>query len=165
VDTIYYKPIKKFVGNAWWGIGEVALTENYQRSVIPENGISKSCHLTPFRHIQTPPGCVDFIDDNGHLWSDTQKVLVGNIFISYDKLGVIRGISKEAGMLHIDNVSVIGLETLPEGCSVGGTWVFDGDQVFQQPLFMAPKEPNPEIEALKKEIAELRELVIGNRFG
>lgn len=158
----YYAPIKKNVSNTWWGIGEVArvaITANYQEIVMPEIGLTELINLKPFRHKDTPPNCVDFIDESGFLWSTAQNALRGNYFISYDKSGLIRCMSSEAWQLTVDALSVAALDELPQGFAIDGTWKFDGEKVYQDAPRVAPVS---QIDVLKKEIAELRALVVKN---
>lgn len=129
----WYKQIMNMIAGSWWGVSGllVGITTDYYKAVIPKSGINELHDLIPFRSKETPPNCVDFMDKNGYLWSEAQKALRGNVFISYDASGVILCIADIAWMLIVENLSVVGLDSLPAGCSIDGTWIFDGQNVYQ----------------------------------
>lgn len=72
------------------------------------------------------------LDELGLDWYRARSLLSGNKFIAYDPVtGVIRQIDDCIDMLWPVNLSVTGVETLPEGCTINGCWKFDGSSIYE----------------------------------
>lgn len=140
VDTIYYWPVQKFVGGAWWNVGSGVGSRSADAIApvdipLPVVALTRFLNAQPYRDETTPDDTggmsvegvlVDYVCSNGYLWSQAQKLMSGDVFISYDSAGVIRHISDDATKLRLEGLSVAGLDSIPDECSIDGTWKFDG---------------------------------------
>jgi hypothetical protein len=136
-DAIFSKPIQKLVSGAWWNIGEgsvVSISEMQylvHESKVPESGLSQLINLSPYYNKKTPSGCVDFIDENGYLWSYAQKKIKGSVFIMYDMDDVIHSIASDISTFRPENLSVAGLDEIPPGFKIDGSWKFNGVNIYK----------------------------------
>ncbi|HEY2454147.1 MAG TPA: phage tail protein [Scandinavium sp.] len=145
VDAIYYAPIQKLVNGAWFGIAggvglESALSLTARRKVKAiKHGalLTQLTNLQPYRNDKTPVGCIDFICDDDLLWTHAAPLLAGNVFIAFDSAGVIRQIASDATMIEPKNLSVAGFSGIPDGCFEDGSWIYDGETIYQNPDALA----------------------------
>lgn len=113
--------------------------------------------------------------EDGRDWYAWQSSFADDtIKIMYDANGVIRSVVDKpvlqrgniyaVSMFFPENMSVaeISQADWPDNFELNDGWAFDGVEVFRQPQTKPASIPNPEIEALRLEVAELREMVEKN---
>ncbi|WP_370611818.1 phage tail protein [Klebsiella aerogenes] len=133
-DTFFYRPIQIKFNGAWSTIGYNTASPDPQINVVKSGRkkLTSLNNLMMYRPDENwPENIQNFIDDSGYVWSDAAKNLSGNIFIAYDADGIIRYIEKDATAITPLNLSVAGLDSVPDDCSIDGTWIFDGEKVYQ----------------------------------
>lgn len=133
-DTLYYRALQIKFNGAWSTIGYNTAAHDPQINVVKSGRkkLTSLNNLMMYRPDENWPETLqNFIDESGYVWSDAAKNLSGNIFIAYDSDGVIRYIEKDATAITPLNLSVAGQESVPDNCSIDGTWIFDGDKIYQ----------------------------------
>nr|WP_237730766.1 tail fiber assembly protein [Lelliottia amnigena] len=163
-DTMYYRALQVKINNVWMNTGYNTALLSAPESVraIPKAGLSSLSALTPCRvevasdaGPEIIEGIADYVDENGYLWSVASRALAGSIFIGVDDAGIIRQIDSDATMLRPDGLSVYGLDALPDGCTIDGKWIFDGNDVTPAPVNYAA-----EAEKLKARLMRDAEAII-----
>lgn len=163
-DTMYYRSLQLKINNIWMNTGYNTAILSAPESVrsIPKAGLGSLSALTPCRvEVATDAGpeiidgIADYVDENGYLWSLASQALTGSIFIAVDDAGIIRQIDSDATMLRPDGLSVYGLNALPDGCTIDGKWIFDGNDVTPAPVNYAA-----EAEKLKARLMRDAEAII-----
>lgn len=133
-DTFFYRSIQIKFNGVWSTIGYNTASPDPQINVV-KSGRKKLTNLNNLMMYRPdenwPETLQNFIDESGYVWSDAAKNLSGNIFIAYDSDGVIRYIEKDATAITPLNLSVAGQESVPDNCSIDGTWIFDGEKIYQ----------------------------------
>ena len=133
-DTLYYRALQIKFNGAWSTIGYNTAAPDPQINVV-KSGRKKLTNLNNLMMYRPdenwPETLQNFIDESGYVWSDAAKNLSGNIFIAYDSDGVIRYIEKDVTAITPLNLSVAGQESVPDNCSIDGSWIFDGEKIYQ----------------------------------
>ncbi|MBL5901717.1 phage tail protein [Lelliottia amnigena] len=164
VDTIYFRPEQVQLNGNWinTGYSTALLTTPAHIKSLPRSGLSSLLNLRPCLSEAVAdndgniiPGTADYVDENGYLWSVASRALAGSIFIGVDDAGIIRQIDADATMLRPDGLSVYGLDALPDGCTIDGNWIFDGNDVTPAPVNYAA-----EAEKLKTSLMREAEAII-----
>ncbi|MFV0262051.1 MAG: phage tail protein, partial [Kluyvera sp.] len=133
--------------NATGGVGSPShVSANHYQSV-PEAGVTQLLNLRPYsRNNPELPGVQHYIDENGFDWFEAAAALRGPVFIAYSPAdGVIIQIADpslpdtDAYSLHPDSVNIAGLDSLPDGCSIDGSWFFDGETVYRDITVILPR--------------------------
>lgn len=138
----YYAYLQYCINGVWTnatgGVGvEKQVSATHYRSV-PEDGISILTSLRPYlresNHLPGLAGTQHYIDENGYDWFEAAPKLTGAVFIAVaPDSGVIVQIADsslpdtDAFSLYPNGVTVAGLESLPAGCTIDGTWKFDSE--------------------------------------
>lgn len=133
--------------NATGGVGSPShvLAGHYQP--VPEAGVTQLLNLRPYqRNNPELPGVQHYIDENGLDWFEAAPALRGTVFIAYSPDdGVIIQIADsslpdtDAYSLHPDSVNIAGLDSLPDGCSIDGSWFFDGETIYRDITVILPR--------------------------
>jgi hypothetical protein len=138
----YYAYMQYCVSGTWinasGGVGAENLVSANHYQVVPDSTISLLTNLRPYlresNHLPGLAGVQHYIDDNGYDWFEAAPKLAGAVFIAVaPESGVIVQIADsilpdtDAFSLYPNGVTVAGLDSLPEGCTIDGTWKFDSE--------------------------------------
>lgn len=138
----YYAYMQYCVSGTWinasGGVGAENLVSANHYQVVPDGTISLLTNLKPYlresNHLPGLVGVQHYIDDNGYDWFEAAPKLAGAVFIAVaPDSGVIVQIADsslpdtDAFSLYPDGVTVAGLDSLPAGCTIDGTWKFDAE--------------------------------------
>lgn len=70
------------------------------------------------------------ISEDGQDWYECQKLFAEDTYkIAYDSDSIVRSIATDASTLFPLNLSVVEVETLPEGCDISGRWKYDNGEI------------------------------------
>lgn len=74
------------------------------------------------------------LDEQGFDFYQARSLLTGTVFIAYEPdTGIIRQIDTEPQLMWPIDMSMRGLNSLPDGCSIDGTWIYVDGEVTQSP--------------------------------
>ncbi|MFT2789532.1 tail fiber assembly protein [Serratia sp. T13T92] len=72
-----------------------------------------------------------FIDDTGLDWFKSMPFFTKKYSLAIENdTGVIRSISEDASRLYPVGLTVVDVDSLPDGCDILGGWLFDGEKVI-----------------------------------
>lgn len=72
-----------------------------------------------------------FIDATGLDWFKSLPLFTKKYSIAIENdTGVIRSISEDASRLYPVGLTVVDVDSLPDGCDIFGGWLFDGEKVI-----------------------------------
>ncbi|MRT11101.1 hypothetical protein GJV07_02200 [Enterobacteriaceae bacterium RIT711] len=146
IDGLNYRPLQiTHDGSTYTTIANLAATASVQilntgiyTDDYPVSNIQVLVNCQPYRHALDESNRGYLIDEQGFDWYRGQRLLNGSIFIAYNATnGIISQIDNDIGMLWPVGLSVTGLESLPENCSIDGTWIFNGTEIFQDADLLA----------------------------
>ncbi|MCU6199128.1 tail fiber assembly protein [Citrobacter cronae] len=138
----YYAYLQYCINGTWinatGGVGAEQLVSANHYQPVSDGTISLLTNLRPYLresdHILGLVGAQHYIDDNGHDWFEAAPKLAGAVFIAVvPDSGVIVQIADsslpetDVFSLYPDGVTVAGLDSLPSGCTIDGTWKFDSE--------------------------------------
>lgn len=100
-----------------------------------------------------------FIDATGKDWYKSLSKFTKKYSLAIENdTGVIRSISEDASRLYPGGLTVVDVDSIPDGCDIFGEWVFDGKKVI--PRVYAPEELQRQAEAKKKALNDDAEAAI-----
>ncbi len=100
-----------------------------------------------------------FIDATGKDWYKSLPKFTKKYSLAIENdTGVIRSISEDASRLYPGGLTVVDVDSIPDGCDIFGGWVFDGKKVV--PRTYAPEELQRQVEAKKQTLLADAETVI-----
>ncbi|MBA7801802.1 tail fiber assembly protein [Citrobacter freundii] len=100
-----------------------------------------------------------FIDSTGKDWYKSLPKFTKKYSLAIENdTGVIRSISEDASRLYPGGLTVVDVDSIPDGCDIFGGWVFDGKKVI--PRVYEPEELQRQAEAKKKTIIDDAEAAI-----
>lgn len=151
--SYYYRPLQITFNNYnWYTVSLLGATQNVLQlsqsdvdeiSVQPYALSSISPVLSKFSLSDSPvPGVETLHNATGFEWYRVRNNLDGQVYIAYhEDTGIIEQISENAQALWPVNLAVAALDSLPDGCDILGTWVFDPVTmtVSQLPALVASK--------------------------
>ncbi|MCS2152367.1 phage tail protein [Scandinavium goeteborgense] len=74
------------------------------------------------------------LDEQGFDFYQARSLLTGTVFIAYEPdTGIIRQIDTDPQLMWPIDMSMRGLNSLPDGCNINGTWVYVDGEVTQSP--------------------------------
>lgn len=138
----YYAYLQYCINGTWinasGGVGAENLVSANHYQAVPDGTISLLTNLRPYlresNHLPGLAGIQHYIDDNGYDWFEAAPKLAGAVFIAVaPESGVIVQIADsslpdtDALSLYPNGVTVAGLDSLPAGCTIDGTWKFDAE--------------------------------------
>jgi hypothetical protein len=133
-DTLIYRYLQAKVNGSWATIGYNTASPNptLKTKKLPRSRLSQLTNLQMYRPDEDwPEYLMNFIDESGYPWHLVASELEGSVFIAYDGEGVIQQIDTDVTMLTPLNLSVAGLDSVPDGCSINSSWKFDGTNIYQ----------------------------------
>lgn len=72
-----------------------------------------------------------FIDATGKDWYESLPMFTKKYSLAIENdTGVIRSISEDASRLYPGGLTVVDVDSIPDGCDIYGGWVFDGEKVI-----------------------------------
>ncbi|WP_410752724.1 tail fiber assembly protein [Citrobacter youngae] len=72
-----------------------------------------------------------FIDATGKDWYKSLPKFTKKYSLAIENdTGVIRSISEDASRLYPGGLTVVDVDSIPDGCDIFGGWVFDGEKVI-----------------------------------
>ncbi|MFS3555355.1 tail fiber assembly protein [Citrobacter braakii] len=90
-----------------------------------------------------------FIDATGKDWYKSLSKFTKKYSIAIENdTGVIRSISEDADRLYPVGLTVVDVDSIPEGCDIFGGWVFDGNKIVSRTYTV--KELQQQAESKKK---------------
>ncbi|MFU1851454.1 pyocin knob domain-containing protein [Citrobacter portucalensis] len=150
----YYAYLQYCINGTWinatGGVGSEQLVYANHYQAVPDGTISLLTNLRPYlreaNHLPGLAGVQHYIDDNGYDWFETAPKLAGAVFIAVaPDSGVIVQIADsslpdtDVFSLYPNGVTVAGLDSLPAGCTIDGTWKFDAEsRTVSQDADLAP---------------------------
>lgn len=151
--SYYYRPLQvTFNGYNWYTVSLLGATQNVLQlsqsdveeiSIQPYALSSISPVLSKFSLSDSPVLGIETLNNAaGFEWYRVRNNLDGQVFIAYhEDTGIIEQISENVQALWPVNLAVAALDSLPEGCDILGTWVFDPATmtVSQMPSLIASK--------------------------
>jgi hypothetical protein len=82
-----------------------------------------------------------FKDDMGNDWFESLPKFKKKYSLAIDnETGVIRSISEDASRIYPVGLTVVDVDSLPDGCDIFGGWVFNGKSVTQRNYSPAERE-------------------------
>lgn len=138
----YYARLQYCINGTWvdaaGGVGAENLVSANHYQGVPDGTITLLTNLKPYlresNHLPGLAGVQHYIDDNGYDWFEAAPKLAGAVFIAVaPESGVIVQIADsslpdtDAFSLYPNGVTVAGLDSLPAGCTIDGTWKFDAE--------------------------------------
>lgn len=95
-----------------------------------------------------------FIDETGKDWFKSLPKFTKKYSLAIENdTGIIRSISEDTSRLYPVGLTVVDVDSLPDGCDIFGGWIFDGEKVV--PRTYTPVELEVQAEAQKeRRIAE-----------
>ncbi|MBJ8927402.1 tail fiber assembly protein [Citrobacter sp. FDAARGOS_156] len=100
-----------------------------------------------------------FIDATGKDWYKSLPKFTKKYSLAIENdTGVIRSISEDASRLYPGGLTVVDVDSIPDGCDIFGGWVFDGKKVI--PRTYAPEESQRQAEEKKKTLNDHAESAI-----
>lgn len=75
-----------------------------------------------------------FIDENGNDWFKTLPDFKKEYAIAFDEKGIIRFYGDDPSRFYPVGLSVVDIDSLPDGLNVMGGWVFDGKKIVPREL-------------------------------
>lgn len=97
-----------------------------------------------------------FIDESGNDWFKSLPKFTKKYALAIENdTGVIRSISEDASRLYPAGLTVVDVDTLPEGCDISGGWVFNGKTVI-------PRVPSHDELTTQAETEKARLMAIAN---
>ncbi|EHC5956148.1 tail fiber assembly protein [Salmonella enterica] len=100
-----------------------------------------------------------FIDATGKDWYKSLPKFTKKYSLAIENdTGVIRSISEDASRIYPGGLTVVDVDSIPDGCDIFGGWVFDGKKVV--PRAYAPEELQRQAEAKKKTLNDYAEAAI-----
>jgi hypothetical protein len=139
--AIDYRPQQYLLNGTWVnaGVSEVTGIVATPDDLIIDSPLRLLTNIMPYQHdglrsIITKGGrryVQHFISDEGYDWYEASKLLAGNVFVAFDTDGVIRHLDADATTINPNGLSVAGLDEVPEGAGIDGSWKFDGTAVYQ----------------------------------
>ncbi|TGC28855.1 tail fiber assembly protein [Escherichia sp. E1130] len=75
-----------------------------------------------------------FIDEDGKDWFKSLPTFKKDFAIAFDSNGIIRFYGSEPSRFYPVGLSVVDVDSLPEGINVLGEWVFDGKNIASRKL-------------------------------
>jgi len=133
-DTLIYRYLQAKVNGSWATIGYNTASPNptLRAKKLPRSRLSQLTNLQMYRPDEDwSEYLMNFIDESGYPWHLVAPELEGSVFIAYDGEGVIQQIDTDATMLTPLNLSVAGLDSVPDGCRINSSWKFDGTNIYQ----------------------------------
>ncbi|QXA46816.1 tail fiber assembly protein [Citrobacter pasteurii] len=90
-------------------------------------------------------GILYFIDATGKDWYKSLSQFTKKYSLAIENdTGVIRSISEDASRLYPGGLTVVDVDSIPDGCDIFGGWVFDGIKIkprqYSQDELMAQTE-------------------------
>lgn len=72
------------------------------------------------------------LDEHGFDFYQAQSLLTGSVFIAYEPdTGIIRQIDTDTQLMWPIDMNLRGLDSLPDGCDIDGTWIYSDGEVTQ----------------------------------
>ncbi|MDM2922626.1 MULTISPECIES: tail fiber assembly protein [Citrobacter] len=101
-------------------------------------------HYTP-DELFLGDGILYFIDATGKDWYKSLSQFTKKYSLAIENdTGVIRSISEDASRLYPGGLTVVDVDSIPDGCDIFGGWVFDGIKIkprqYSQDELMAQTE-------------------------
>lgn len=117
--------------NASGGVGAMAQTSSAHYKKVPKSGVSKLINIQPYQPENPALTTQHYIDEQGFDWFEVASKLRGTVFIAFDPAtGTILQIADsrlpdtDALSLHPAGVSIVGLDSIPDGCNIDGGWLY-----------------------------------------
>lgn len=82
-----------------------------------------------------------FIDAEGNDWFKSLPKFTKKFSLAIDNdTGVIRSISEDTSRLYPVGMTVVEIDSLPEGCDIFGNWVFKNGDIIPREISQAERE-------------------------
>lgn len=92
-----------------------------------------------------------FIDTTGQDWFKSLPKFDKKYSLAIENdTGVIRSISEDVSRLYPVGLTVVDVDSLPEGCDIFGGWVFDGEKIVTR--IYTPEELQAQAESKKGQL-------------
>lgn len=134
-EYAYYAYMQYCINGTWinasGGVGAMAQTSSAHYKKVPKSGVSKLINIQPYQPENPALPTQHYIDEQGFDWFEVASKLRGTVFIAFDPaIGTILQIADsrlpdtDALSLHPNGVSIVGLDSIPDGCSINGGWLY-----------------------------------------
>ncbi|MDY3572307.1 phage tail protein [Enterobacter hormaechei] len=143
--SYFYRPMQYVINGAAYTAAYTATLQSVPgrqvniREALPIHSIDEliNCQLynnTFLNSDETDDGLslASLLDEQGFDFYQAQNNLAGTVFIAYEPdTGIIRQIDTDPQLMWPVDMNLRGLDALPDGCDIHGTWIYADGEVTQ----------------------------------
>lgn len=144
MEFIRYRYLQYEINGAWKNSGAVSVQGLKKESEVLFNPVPETLRVaTEFQPYASSNSVyqgliTEYVSAEGFDWQGAMMIINGQYFIKYSPdTGVINQIETDPTLICPENLSIAGIEVLPDGACIDGTWVFDGETVYQDAELLA----------------------------